>query len=141
MITKLEILQQIEELTQEGHDYFQQKLAIQKNEPKTKDRLKRERALDAKKKKCAERVKNGRHVLDIIENMSPETIMNDRNMLLIKLRTIQEREPVNPETNQRYSTDEQKNPEVKKILKAHYDMYKYDKLQKQYRALSYILKG
>lgn len=143
MLTVLEVKKHITALESEAEDYKKTKLALQKEFPKAQI-AKQVKVLDAKYKKCADRVADARHIISILESMKPEAMEADRNGLLIRLRAIQDREPMNEEdqdTGPRpYTTEELKNPEVKKKIKAHYDMYKYDKLRKQYRSLSAILR-
>lgn len=139
MLTKLDLLQQIAQITEEGDGYTKEKISLQKMFPKSQiaDKVK---SLDNKRKRCGDRVAKAKHLIHILETIPAEVMVSDRNALLIKLTAIQEREPIDEETGEKYTTDARKNPVIAKKIAEHYAMYKYDKLQKQYRSLTLILR-
>lgn len=133
MLTKLDVQQQIAEIQAEAADYIKQKLHLQKtmNKEDIKSDIKK---LNQKIKKCGERCKMAQHIIHIIEAVPADVMESNRNGLLIKIRTIQNRIG-------HYTVEQMKNPITKSKVKAEEKQYGLDKLQKQYRALSLILKS
>ncbi len=92
-------------------------------------------------KRLGKKIEYASMIENILNSGIPhEAMRKSRNELLIKMRAVQDREPRNTETETFYTTEEQKNPEIKKKIKQHYKQYDYEKMQKQYRTLQYILK-
>lgn len=81
--------------------------------------------------------------------MTQSSLEEQRNAILVKLRTIDERLKYDAKTGQLRIVDGKpleydratKNPEEKKIIAAHDAKYGVKKLKRQLKALNYILKG
>lgn len=81
--------------------------------------------------------------------MTESALEDQRNLIYLKLRTIDHRLEIDSTTGARRVVNgayvpydrATKNPEEKKIIKAHDKKYGVEKLKKQLKALNYILKG
>lgn len=138
MITKLDVQQTINELTIQSTQLFKDKLKAQKaGESFTYE--KREI------KKISERLKFLKSVIMIIESLSEESLRDQRNCLIVKVRAIEEREPLKKATREEaerpYNTEEKKNKEVKARIEKEFALYGYKKFKAQLKALQYILKN
>lgn len=90
-------------------------------------------------KACAKNRQRLMTCLSYVESTSAEKIIEQRNMLLVKLSTAEKRYKADAE-HECGSNYDPKNPEVKKKLEKISKLHNFDHYQEQLKVLNFILK-